>query len=178
MPFLIDGYNLMHAAGMALPEHSGPKAMEAARKRFLDWIADSPGFRKAIDPPRIRVLFDAQNSHKDYGTHTYRGLVTTFSYGETADDTIETLVTRESQPEKLHVVSNDHRLKIAARKAKCLPMTCEVFIDWLMTPPTTPTLSKNPNLIAAEKPTPSANDMAEFLDVFSKPKAGGMGSGV
>ena len=170
MRYLVDGYNLMHAAGLAVPEHSGPKALESARKRFLDWMADLPAIRKATAPPNIRIIFDAQNSHKDFGTTTYRGLVTTFSFGETADDTIETLVSREPQPEKLHVVSNDHRLKIAARKAKCLPMTCEAFIDWLMTAPTTPTLSKNPNLIAAEKPTPTSNDTEEFLDVFSKPK--------
>jgi predicted RNA-binding protein with PIN domain len=168
--YLVDGYNLMHAAGLAVPEHSGPKALESARKRFLDWMADLPAIRKATAPPNIRIIFDAQNSHKDYGTSSYRGFAVTFSFQETADDYNETLVSRESQPEKLHVVSNDHRLKIAARKAKCQPMTCEAFIDWLMSAPTTPTLSKNPNLIAAEKPTPSANDTEEFLDVFSKPK--------
>jgi len=168
--FLIDGYNLMHAAGMAVPDHSGSKAMESARKRFLDWMADSPAIRKATTPPRIRIIFDAQNSHKDHGTHSYRGLATTFSFGETADDRIETIVSREPQPEKLQVVSNDHRLKLAARKAKCVPMSCEAFIDWLLATPTSPTLSKNPNAVAMEKPNPSRADTDEFLDVFSKPK--------
>jgi predicted RNA-binding protein with PIN domain len=168
--FLIDGYNLMHAAGLAVPEHSGPKSMEAARKRFLDWMADSPGIRKAIEPPAIRILFDAQNSHKDHGTKTYRSLVVTFSFKATADDYIELLVAREPQPEKLHVVSNDHRLERAAKRAKCLPMSCETFLDWLAEVPRSPTLSNNPNAVAMEKPIPSASDMDEFLDVFSKPK--------
>jgi len=168
--FLIDGYNLMHAAGLALPEHSGPKSMESARKRFLDWMADSPGIRKAIERPAIRILFDAQNAHKDHGTKTYRSMIVTFSFRATADDYIETIVTREPEPEMLHVVSNDHRLERAARKAKCRPMSCEAFIDWLAETPASPTLSKDPNAVAMEKPIPSANDMAEFLDVFSKPK--------
>jgi predicted RNA-binding protein with PIN domain len=170
MRFLIDGYNLMHAAGLAVPAHTGPKALEAARKRFLDWIADQPGVRKATEPPAIRILFDAQNSHKDHGTKTYRGIVVTFSFKATADDYIETIVAREPHPEQLHVVSNDHRLERAAKRAKCLPMSCEAFLDWLMEAPPTPTLSKNPNAVAMEKPVPSANDMDEFLDVFSKPK--------
>jgi len=168
--FLIDGYNLMHAAGLAVPEHSGPKAMEAARKRFLDWMADSPGIRKATETPAIRILFDAQNSHKDHGTKTYRNLIVTFSFKATADDYIEVLVAREPQPEKLYVVSNDHRLERAAKKAKCQPLSCEAFLDWLMVAPPSLTLSKNKNVVAMEKPIPSPNDMDEFLDVFSKPK--------
>jgi uncharacterized protein len=168
--FLIDGYNLMHAAGLAVAEHTGPKAMEAARKRFLDWIADSPALRKATEPHAIRILFDAQNAHKDYGTKTYRGLVTTFTFQATADDYIEDIVSREPHPEQLNVVSNDHRLERAAKRAKCLAMSCEAFLDWLAEPPASPTLSRNPNAVAMEKPVPSAEELAEFLDVFSKPK--------
>ena len=41
MTFLIDGYNLMHAVG-SVPTGIHAKQFDAARSRFLDWLAESP----------------------------------------------------------------------------------------------------------------------------------------
>ena len=39
-------------------------------------------------------------------------------------------------PQQLRVVSNDSRLRDFARRKKCQHLSCEQFIDWMLTPPT------------------------------------------
>jgi uncharacterized protein len=127
---LIDGYNLMYAVGSAPPPNGTPAALAAARKRFLDWLADSPPVQ--AEPAAIRVVFDAQNSKKDYGTSSHRGVIVTFSFRQTADDLIEALISVHCHPRQLRVVSNDSRLRDFARHKKCQHVTCGQFVDWLM----------------------------------------------
>jgi len=131
--FLIDGYNLMYAVGLAPPPKGTPAALDAARKRFLDWLADSPPIK--ADPSAVRVVFDAQNSTRDFGSSAHRGLTITFSFRQTADDLIEALVSVHPNPREVRVVSNDARLRDFARRHKCKPMTCGEFVDWLLTLP-------------------------------------------
>jgi hypothetical protein len=130
---LIDGYNLMHAVGSAPPPNSTPTALANARKRLLDWLADRPPVK--ADPAAVRVVFDAQNSKKDYGTSSHRGILVTFSFRQTADDLIEALISVSRHPHQLRVVSNDGRLRDFARRKKCQHLTCGQFVDWLMAPP-------------------------------------------
>lgn len=132
MSFLIDGYNLMHAVGLAPPPNGSPAALTAARKKFLDWLANSPPVK--ADPSTLRVVFDAQNSKRDYGTSTHRGITVTFSFRQTADDLIEALVSVHRHPQQLQIVSNDSRLRDFARHKKCQHLTCGAFVDWLMSP--------------------------------------------
>lgn len=132
MPFLIDGYNLMYAVGLAPPPNGTPAALTAARKKFLDWLADSPPVK--ADPSALRVVFDAQNSTRDFGTSSHRGITVTFSFRQTADDLIEALVSVHRQPQQLQIVSNDSRLRDFARRKKCQHLTCGAFVDWLMSP--------------------------------------------
>ena len=49
MVFLIDGYNLLHAAGLAGP------SLRSARRRLLDWLADAVRGREDT----LQVVFDA-----------------------------------------------------------------------------------------------------------------------
>ena len=158
MRFLIDGYNLMHAAGHAPPHGSTRTAFDSARKRFLDWLADAPAVR--TNPAALRVVFDAQNSTRDFGSTSHRGLTITFSFRQTADDLIEAFLSVEPHPQTLRVVSNDNRLKDFARRKKCGHVTCGEFVDWLLTPPTTgePALPK-----PDDKPPPHWPDEMEKL---------------
>jgi predicted RNA-binding protein with PIN domain len=130
---LIDGYNLMYAVGSAPPPNSTPTALANARKRLLDWLADCPPVK--ADPAAVRVVFDAQNSKKDYGTTSHRGIVVTYSFRQTADDLIEALVAVHRHPRQLRVVSNDSRLREFARHKKCQHLSCGQFVDWLLSPP-------------------------------------------
>ena len=164
MTFLIDGYNLMYAAGLA------SKAMPAAqfdraRGRFLDWLADG-----AKDRATLRVVFDALLAPGPSLETVHRGVRVRFAFKQTADDVIEELVAVEQKPAALTVVSNDNRVREAGRRAECPLATCEEFIDWLINPPSDQ---------GADAPRPpddkpvsavTDDDMSEWLNAFNAPK--------
>jgi predicted RNA-binding protein with PIN domain len=164
VPFLIDGYNLMYAAGLAT--RAMPAAQfDRARARFLDWLADGAGTRD-----EVRVVFDAQRAPSPSLDTRHRGVRVRFAFRQTADDVIEELVAVERRPEFLVVVSNDSRVREAARRAACVTFTCAEFIDWLITPE-----PRNPDTAAApedDKPIPSVTDedQHEWLNAFNTPK--------
>ena len=159
--FLIDGYNLMYAVGYA---SKGMSAGDLARgrARLLDWIADLRGDRTDA----VRVVFDAVGGKKSAET-TYRGLLVRFAYKKTADDVIEALIREEKKPHQLAVVSNDNRLRDAAKRRRCAAYSSDAFVDWLMKPALAPDAPPAP---APEPEAPSADEMAAWLDVFSRPK--------
>ena len=78
--FLIDGYNLMHAAGVVGRVRAGP--LKSARLRLLDWLAGAVRGRGDT----LRVLFDGQAAPAESGEETYRGVQVKFAYRATADD--------------------------------------------------------------------------------------------
>jgi hypothetical protein len=162
--FLIDGYNLMHAAGLA--HRAMPAAQfDAARARFLDWLADG-----ARDRAELRVVFDAQQAPVPSLETVHRGVRVRFAFRQTADDLIEELVAVEQRPKLLTVVSNDSRVREAARRAECITCTCAEFIDWLITPENPqPGATHSPE---ADKPIPSITDedKDEWLSAFTTPK--------
>lgn len=167
MAFLIDGYNLMYAVGVTPvgPERS---AFDAARRRFLDWLSSQP----ALKSIPVRVVLDAQFASRDHGTTTHRGLVVTFSFNQTADDLIETLIATDRNPQRLRVVSNDHRIRGAARRGRCQVYSCEAFLDWTLAngdgedakPAPLPVPRSTP-----DKPAPLSDEMDEFLKAFTVP---------
>ncbi len=162
MTFLIDGYNLMYAAGLA--SRGMPAAQfDRARERFLDWLADGAKGRDAT----LRVVFDAQQAPSPSLESVHRGVRVRFAFRRTADDLIEELVATWPKPAALTVVSNDSQVREAGRRAECLLASCEEFIDWLITPPASATASDAPE---TDKPEPTPTDVSELLDVFSKPK--------
>ncbi|MCU0703001.1 MAG: NYN domain-containing protein [Fimbriiglobus sp.] len=157
MSVLIDGYNLMHAVGMPPPPAGTQAALASARRRFLDWLADSAPIK--ANPTAVRVVFDAQNSKKDHGTTTHRGLTVTFSFRQTADDLIEALVSIHPQPQQLRIVSNDSRLRDFARRKMCQHLSSDAFLQWLMTPPKV--AGQKP--VTDDKPPPDWPDEMESL---------------
>ncbi|MBN9121586.1 MAG: NYN domain-containing protein [Planctomycetes bacterium] len=161
MTFLIDGYNLMHAAGLAT-RAMPPAQFDRARERFLDWLADGIVGRGTT----VRVVFDAQQAPSPSLESVHRGVRVRFAFRRTADDLIEELVAVEPKPAALTVVSNDSRVRESGRRAECLLATCEEFIDWLITPPTDGPPRGSPE---ADKPEPTPTDVDELHDVFSKP---------
>lgn len=163
MIFLIDGYNLMHAVGLA--NRAMPAAQfDRARTRLLDWLADGGKGRA-----ELRVVFDALNAPAPSFETLHRGVRVRFAFGQTADDLIEELIATESRPPLVTVVSNDSRVREAARRGGCSQLSCEEFTDWLLTPgergAPAPASSSS-----EEKPEPTSRDFDELFSIFNKPK--------
>lgn len=111
----------------------------------------------------MRVVFDALEGKKSSET-THRGLLVRYAYRQTADDAIEALIAAERHPKKLAVVSNDNRIRDAAKRKRCAVYSTDAFVDWLMKPALAPTAPATP-----EPEAPTADEMAAWLDAFSQP---------
>jgi predicted RNA-binding protein with PIN domain len=124
---LIDGYNLLHAAGLARRTY-GPGDLERCRRNLLELIG-----RQMSDEQRRRTtfVFDAKDPPPDadrHGTHAEM-LILYAERDEEADDMIERLIAGHSAPRQLVVVSSDHRLHKAARRRKAAPIDSDAFLD-------------------------------------------------
>ena len=139
MRYLIDGYNLLHAIGLART-YGGRAGWDRARVQLLDWLADRHGPTSAD----VTVALDAQNARgPGVISETHRGLRVLRKPGRSADDLIEDLVTAESSPETLTVVSNDARVRSAAARRGCRHLKCGEYVDVLMTPPRPTTVEES-----------------------------------
>ena len=118
---IIDGYNLMHAAGFARLRY-GPGDLERQRNRFLKSLST-----ELISTERklTKVIFDAfESSGNDQRVFILDEMTIEFARsGEDADSLIEYLIQEHSAPKQILVISSDHRLQKAARKRKA------AFID-------------------------------------------------
>ena len=94
MRYLIDGYNLLHALGLAR-KTGGRAAWDRARRDLLDWLAD----RHGVPAGDVTVVFDAQNSLGGVVEESHRGLRVLRHRGRTADDVIEDLLGDERSPD-------------------------------------------------------------------------------
>lgn len=159
MQFLIDGYNLMHAAGYLTSKASG--RLEPIRNRFLDWLAGIAK-TKAVG---MRIVFDGQDSNRKSKETEYRGVRVRFSSSQTADDDIESILKSAGAG---IVVSNDSRLHEAARRANAEAWRCERFLDWVIAKESSTVLVP----VISEKPS-TVGDEAELLAAFQQPRGRG-----
>lgn len=127
MPLLIDGYNLMHAAGII---GTGPArtSLERSRMALLSFIAAH------VDPLAERyvtVVFDAAGAPPGLPPRlAYRGLDVQFAKGYAdADELLEVLIRADTTPRQLTVVSSDHRVQRAAQRRRCLALDSEVWYE-------------------------------------------------
>jgi len=158
MRYLIDGYNLLYALGLAR-KNGGRAAWDRGRRMLLDWLADRHGAAAAD----VTVIFDAQNSLGGVVEETHRGLRILRDRGRTADDMIEDLLRDERSPEMLTVVSNDARVREAARRRGAHTRKCEEYIDALMDtrkPPSSTSAANEKEIQATPEET------AEWLKAF------------
>ena len=168
---LIDGYNLMLAAGdpgRAL----GPDGFRKARNRFLDRLARLLG---PSESAITTIVFDAAEAPKHLPrTSKHHGMTLIFvEPGESADDRVESLIAHDPVPKMLTVVSSDRRLRRAAGRRRAGWISADDFWDKLdarrallgRIPPPKPRPVPN----RAEPPGPSAAESAywqtEFHDV-------------
>jgi hypothetical protein len=126
MPFLIDGYNLLHAMGL-LNGPVGPHGLTKARTRLLGLLAAAHG-----DAGDVTVVFDARRAPAGADGEEERGAVhVEYTHREEADDRIEWHIAHDAAPKRLVVVSDDHRLQQAARRRACAAWRCADYLDWL-----------------------------------------------
>jgi predicted RNA-binding protein with PIN domain len=129
MRYLIDGYNLLYAWGLA-PQGSRPGRLGRARLNLLDRIR----FLLGGGVGGVTVVFDAAHAPPDaLPEKDYHGIRVCFALDGSADDRIEDLIRREPRPRELTVVSDDHRLRLAAEHRHCHWQHCLDYIEQLQT---------------------------------------------
>jgi predicted RNA-binding protein with PIN domain len=127
MPFLIDGYNLLHALGL-VRGRTGPHGLAKARAALLGLLTAAHG----DDAGEVTIVFDARRAPAGADDAEYRGpLHVEFARHEEADDRIEWLIAHDPAPKRLVVVSDDRRLHQAARRRRCAAWKCAAYLDWL-----------------------------------------------
>lgn len=126
---IIDGYNLMHAAGFARRTY-GPGGLERSRNRLLARLAE---LLTDEERQRTTVVFDAKDAPIGGSDADVRNGIRILFAQDTAeaDDLIEQLIARHSVPKRLLVVSSDHRLHKAARRRKAKACDSDRFLDRL-----------------------------------------------
>lgn len=130
MRWLIDGYNLMHAAG-AMNARRGGKRFLQARRRFLNKMA------VALGPLALEttVVFDASRPPPGLPVRsTHKGITIIFAVNDDdADSRIERMIVEHPNPKILAVVSSDHRIQRAAKRRKARPVEADDYLDRLQT---------------------------------------------
>jgi len=120
MRILIDGYNLLHAAGV-FGETRGPGGFEASRRALLDALARLLGDTRA----KATVVFDAADAPPGLPARmVHDGIQVVFARDyPSADAMIEDMIEEHDAPTSLTVVSADNRVITAARRrrAKAVP---------------------------------------------------------
>lgn len=116
MSLIIDGYNLLFAAGM-VGSVNGEGSFEGERRALLDALLN------VIDPkelPQTTVVFDSANAPPGLPrTVNHHQITVRFASGYAdADEMIEELIRDHHAPKRLTVVSSDHRVQRAARRRK------------------------------------------------------------
>jgi len=126
VPYLIDGYNLLHALGV-LSRRTGPGGLEWARARLLALLHAAHGERSGD----VTVVFDAPAARaRGKSEAVVRGIHVVFAVQhDEADDLIEQLIRRSAAPRQLTVVSDDRRLQQAARRRKCVALSCAAYLE-------------------------------------------------
>ena len=127
MSLLIDGYNLLHAAGL-LGRGIGPGGLERSRLALVGHLAT------ALAPEELAgttLVFDAAGAPPGLPSVLHsRGLTILFAVGyEDADALIEELIRAEPNPRRLTVVSSDHRIQRAARRRKASAVKSGAWYD-------------------------------------------------
>jgi predicted RNA-binding protein with PIN domain len=161
MRYLIDGYNLIHAMGL-LHGSGAPGELANARFGLLDRLAGYFG-DNAQD---LTVVFDAGRvPRRSVASHDYRGLHVRFAEHAEADDLIEALIQSEQSPPNLTIVSDDHRIQVAAQRRQCVVLGCDAFLD-VAERQGRPQMGR-PNDSPSKPQSMSAEERQHWLDEFA-----------
>ncbi len=129
MRTLIDGYNLMFAAGL-MGKRFGPDGLRKARTRFLDRLASKLG---PVEAHLTTVVFDVRKAPEGRPAESaYKGIQTVFAVSSpTADERIDELIRAHGDPKRLTVVSSDNQVRASARRRGATSISSDDFLDRL-----------------------------------------------
>lgn len=160
MPLIIDVYNVLHTTGILPPDIAGLD-VEGLRKliaisRYRDQysllvcdgtgdIDQYTGFTSSVRSPYAFMHFsdlpigsgagkdmlDGVNDSDTSSKELNRITILYAGRGRDADSLIEKLISDNSAPHRLTVVSSDHRIKRAAQKRKSYTINSEAFLQRL-----------------------------------------------
>jgi len=121
VPYLIDTYNLLHAAiGMG-----GPLRDMTVRK-LCQYLAASPAAVKAT------LVLDGRPKPDEPSANEFPDIPLVYSgAGVTADTVIGQTIERSGKRKKITVVSNDRAVVLHARRLFANAMSCERFLQLL-----------------------------------------------
>lgn len=138
---IIDGYNLLHAAGFARRSY-GPGGLHKSRQQLLKFLLRN---LTAAERDQTIIVFDARDRPLEASDHAgvLEGIRILFAspHGD-ADVIVEELIAQHSAPKRLTVVSSDRRLQTAARHRHALYIDSESFVEDLLRRP--PLVAQNP----------------------------------
>jgi predicted RNA-binding protein with PIN domain len=125
MPLLIDGYNLMYAAGIV--GSGGPKGLERSRAALIRFVA---GVIDDSERGSTTIVFDAAGAPPGLpATLVSDDLTVRFSKGYAdADELLEELIEADHAPRRLTVVSSDHRVQRAAKRRRARAIDSDVWV--------------------------------------------------
>lgn len=119
MPVLIDGNNLLHAAG----------ATDLAIRSSRVGLCHALGEWAKKQNERVRIVFDGpppRDAILEQMAHG--GVSVSFSgAGVAADEVLVEMIRTDSAPRRLTVVSSDHEVQRAARRRRCRIEESEAF---------------------------------------------------
>lgn len=121
MPFIVDGYNLLHLIQKASEDYGAITDVQLCRiiGEYLKQINETG-----------EVIFDGTGPREKGGFDNISNLEVFFSgLRSDADTIIEDKITASTAPRRLTIVSSDRRLRIAARKRKATVVKSQVFWD-------------------------------------------------
>ncbi len=129
MRTLIDGYNLMFAAGL-MGHRFGPDGLRKARTRFLNDLASKLG---PVEAHLTTVVFDVRKAPEGRPAESnHKGIRTVFAVANpTADERIDELIRAHSDPKRLTVVSSDNQVRASARRRGATSVSSDDFLDRL-----------------------------------------------
>jgi hypothetical protein len=155
MPFIIDGYNLLHFIQKASEDFGAITDIGLCRiiSEYLRQIGEKGEIVFDGTGPRDKSAFDNINELEVF----FAGL------RSDADTIIEDKITASTAPRRLTIVSSDRRLQIAARKRKATVVKSQVFWDNVQKQLSRKTKVKEP---LAKREGLSEGETEQWLKIF------------
>jgi uncharacterized protein len=165
MATLIDGYNLMHAAGM-LGRNRGPGSLQRARAALFRFLAAA-----LPEPERnaTTVVFDAPAASPGLpGDEEFQGIRVRYAVGyDSADSLMAELIRKDPAPRRLVVVSGDREVQRSARRRRAAAIDSERWVEQLRRQRQNPTDTESD---ADHKPTAPMTEaeIDAWIDAFGE----------
>jgi uncharacterized protein len=164
MRTLIDGYNVMFAAGL-MKGKLGPEGFRKVRHRFLNDLAAA---FEPVEAHLTTVVFDANDAPGHVPSSTrHKGISVLFAVDhDSADERIEELIAGHSSPKTLTVVSSDHRIQKAATRRKAKVLSADEFLTRMDSRKESRRPSTTEPAEATRPEVPTAQEAAYWLEEF------------